>query len=157
MLFIIKYISYFTIVLQVRTKLPSYNFLYNILKFYCLLEFFFFFLFPVSIWIFCLSRPSWTAKIISSMDLLMKTVEGRTTSRRLIRESIRNWLSDLARSEMEEMAVPVAQFPIFRVVRILGVISAVLVLTWTVRYRGGLALVSDNKDLIFNVIVSFKP
>ncbi|XAR56022.1 Ascorbate ferrireductase (transmembrane) [Bertholletia excelsa] len=49
------------------------------------------------------------------------------------------------------MVVPVAQFPIFLVVRILGVILTVLVLIWTVHYRGGLALISDNKDLIFNV------
>ncbi|KAI5665825.1 hypothetical protein M9H77_15678 [Catharanthus roseus] len=49
------------------------------------------------------------------------------------------------------MAVPVVSFPIYLVVRILGVAVAALVLTWTVHYRGGLALVSDNKDLIFNV------
>lgn len=42
-------------------------------------------------------------------------------------------------------------FPIFMVVRILGFIIAALVLTWTVHYRGGLALASENKDLIFNV------
>lgn len=51
------------------------------------------------------------------------------------------------------MAVPVVSFPIYLVVRILGVAVAALVLTWTVHYRGGLALVSDNKDLIFNVII----
>lgn len=49
------------------------------------------------------------------------------------------------------MAVPVVSFPIYRVVRILGVAVAALVLTWTVHYRGGLALISSNKDLIFNV------
>ncbi|XP_052195836.1 transmembrane ascorbate ferrireductase 2 [Diospyros lotus] len=49
------------------------------------------------------------------------------------------------------MAVPVVQFPIFGVVRIIGAIVTLLVLTWTVHYRGGLALISDNKDLIFNV------
>ncbi|PSR87803.1 Transmembrane ascorbate ferrireductase [Actinidia chinensis var. chinensis] len=49
------------------------------------------------------------------------------------------------------MAVPVVQFPIFLLVRIIGVIVTVLVLTWTIHYRGGLALISDNKDLIFNV------
>jgi cytochrome b-561 len=32
------------------------------------------------------------------------------------------------------------------------VMVAALVLTWTLHYRGGLALVSDNKDLIFNVL-----
>lgn len=45
-------------------------------------------------------------------------------------------------------------FPIFLVVRVLGFTIAVLVLTWTVHYRGGLALSSDNKDLIFNVNLS---
>ncbi|KAJ0043910.1 hypothetical protein Pint_18831 [Pistacia integerrima] len=49
------------------------------------------------------------------------------------------------------MAVPVVRFPIFLVIRALGVIVAALVLSWNVHYRGGLALVSDNKDLIFNV------
>ncbi|CAI9763332.1 unnamed protein product [Fraxinus pennsylvanica] len=49
------------------------------------------------------------------------------------------------------MAVPVVRFPIFPVVRIIGIAVTALVLTWTVHYRGGLALISDNKDLIFNV------
>ncbi|KAF5747444.1 transmembrane ascorbate ferrireductase 2 [Tripterygium wilfordii] len=49
------------------------------------------------------------------------------------------------------MAVPVVGFPIFMVVRVMGAIATALVLTWTVHYRGGLALISDNKDLIFNV------
>lgn len=50
------------------------------------------------------------------------------------------------------MVVPMlGGFPIFLVVRVLGFTIAVLVLTWTVHYRGGLALSSDNKDLIFNV------
>ncbi|PSS30569.1 Transmembrane ascorbate ferrireductase [Actinidia chinensis var. chinensis] len=49
------------------------------------------------------------------------------------------------------MAVPVVHFPIILLVRIIGVIVTVLVLTWTIHYRGGLALISDNKDLIFNV------
>lgn len=48
-------------------------------------------------------------------------------------------------------AIPVVRFPIFRAVRVIGVIVAALVLIWTVRFRGGLALISDNKDLIFNV------
>lgn len=53
------------------------------------------------------------------------------------------------------MAVPVlGGFPIFLVVRVLGFIIAALVLTWTVHYRGGLALSSDNKDHIFNVYLS---
>lgn len=49
------------------------------------------------------------------------------------------------------MVVPVVRFPIFAVVRTIGIAVASLVLIWTVHYRGGLALISDNKDLIFNV------
>ncbi|XP_019195098.1 PREDICTED: probable transmembrane ascorbate ferrireductase 2 [Ipomoea nil] len=49
------------------------------------------------------------------------------------------------------MAVPVVRFPIFLFVRIIGFAVMALVLAWTVHYRGGLALISDNKDLIFNV------
>lgn len=49
------------------------------------------------------------------------------------------------------MAVPVVRFPIYLVVRILGIAVTAVVLTWNVHYRGGLALISDNKDLIFNV------
>ncbi|EYU44300.1 hypothetical protein ABFS82_08G040400 [Erythranthe guttata] len=49
------------------------------------------------------------------------------------------------------MAVPVVRFPIFPAIRIIGIAVAALVLIWTVHYRGGLALISDNKDLIFNV------
>ncbi|KAI3452125.1 hypothetical protein Pfo_008790 [Paulownia fortunei] len=49
------------------------------------------------------------------------------------------------------MAVPIVRFPIFTAVRIIGIAVAALVLIWTVHYRGGLALISENKDLIFNV------
>lgn len=49
------------------------------------------------------------------------------------------------------MAVPVVRFPIYGVIRLIGFIVAAIVIHWTVNYRGGLALVSDNKDLIFNV------
>ncbi|XP_047317525.1 transmembrane ascorbate ferrireductase 2-like [Impatiens glandulifera] len=49
------------------------------------------------------------------------------------------------------MAVPAVDFPIVFVVRVIGTIVTALVLIWTVHFRGGLALVSDNKDLIFNV------
>ncbi|XP_044468447.1 transmembrane ascorbate ferrireductase 2-like [Mangifera indica] len=49
------------------------------------------------------------------------------------------------------MAIPVVRFPIFLVIRAIGFVVATLVLSWTVHYRGGLALVSENKDLIFNV------
>ncbi|KAI3916706.1 hypothetical protein MKW92_006894 [Papaver armeniacum] len=49
------------------------------------------------------------------------------------------------------MAVPMVGFPIVLLIRIMGVVVSALVLTWTLHYRGGLALFSDNKDLIFNV------
>ncbi|KAL1538895.1 ascorbate ferrireductase (transmembrane) [Salvia divinorum] len=49
------------------------------------------------------------------------------------------------------MAVPVVRFPIFPLVRIIGCTVLFLVLIWNVHYRGGLALISENKDLIFNV------
>lgn len=50
------------------------------------------------------------------------------------------------------MAVPVVRFPIYLVIRLIGFTIAALVFTWTLHYRGGLALISENKDLIFNVI-----
>lgn len=53
-----------------------------------------------------------------------------------------------------EMGVPMIKFPIFMVVRGLGIVITAILLIWTVHYRGGLALISDNKDLIFNVISS---
>ncbi|KAK7271777.1 hypothetical protein RJT34_27954 [Clitoria ternatea] len=46
---------------------------------------------------------------------------------------------------------PVVGFPIFTTVRVVGISVIVLLLTWALHFRGGLALVSDNKDLIFNV------
>ncbi|XP_021760030.1 probable transmembrane ascorbate ferrireductase 2 [Chenopodium quinoa] len=49
------------------------------------------------------------------------------------------------------MAVPVVKFPIYMVIRLIGIIVAALVFTWTLHYRGGLALISDNKAQIFNV------
>lgn len=49
------------------------------------------------------------------------------------------------------MAVPVVRFPIYPVIRLIGFTVVALVFTWTLHYRGGLALISDNKDLIFNV------
>ncbi|KGN52567.1 probable transmembrane ascorbate ferrireductase 2 [Cucumis sativus] len=49
------------------------------------------------------------------------------------------------------MAVPVVQFPIFLAVRVLGMLVAALLFMWTLHFRGGLALISDNKDHIFNV------
>ncbi|KAK9683252.1 hypothetical protein RND81_10G126600 [Saponaria officinalis] len=43
------------------------------------------------------------------------------------------------------------KFSIYLVIRLMGFTLTVLVLTWTLHYRGGLALFSDNKPLIFNV------
>ncbi|KAI3665772.1 hypothetical protein L6452_44404 [Arctium lappa] len=49
------------------------------------------------------------------------------------------------------MVIPVVKFPIFLCVRSLGVLVMILVLIWNVHYRGGLALFSQNKSLLFNV------
>ncbi|XP_023748109.1 transmembrane ascorbate ferrireductase 2 isoform X1 [Lactuca sativa] len=49
------------------------------------------------------------------------------------------------------MVVPVVKFPIFLCVRSLSVLILILVLIWNVHYRGGLALFSKNKALLFNV------
>ncbi|KAK9105601.1 hypothetical protein Scep_022445 [Stephania cephalantha] len=49
------------------------------------------------------------------------------------------------------MAVPVVGFPLVTLARVIGVLVLALVLTWNVHYRGGLAIINENKDLIFNV------
>lgn len=49
------------------------------------------------------------------------------------------------------MGAPVVKFPIIIVIRLVGIAVSALLLTWTIHFRGGLALISDNKDLIFNV------
>ncbi|KAK9091158.1 hypothetical protein Sjap_024335 [Stephania japonica] len=49
------------------------------------------------------------------------------------------------------MAVPVVGFPIVTLARVIGVLVLALVLTWNLHYRGGLAILTENKDLIFNV------
>ncbi|RRT58477.1 hypothetical protein B296_00016966 [Ensete ventricosum] len=54
-------------------------------------------------------------------------------------------------------AAPVLLLPIVPLVRLMGAAAASLVVTWVVRFRGGLSLNSDNKDLIFNVTPSFCP
>ncbi|XP_019451102.1 PREDICTED: probable transmembrane ascorbate ferrireductase 2 [Lupinus angustifolius] len=46
---------------------------------------------------------------------------------------------------------PVVGFPILKTVRVFGVIITLLLLIWVFHFRGGIALFSDNKDLIFNV------
>ncbi|XP_078428391.1 cytochrome B561-1 isoform X3 [Wolffia australiana] len=48
-------------------------------------------------------------------------------------------------------SAPVVRFPIHFVIRIFGAAAAAMVLVWAVRFRGGMSLFSDNKDLIFNV------
>lgn len=55
------------------------------------------------------------------------------------------------------MDVPVIRFPtITMMVRVIGVLVAAFVLIWTFHFRGGLALSSDNKSLIFNVKKTLK-
>ncbi|PKA55133.1 putative transmembrane ascorbate ferrireductase 2 [Apostasia shenzhenica] len=49
------------------------------------------------------------------------------------------------------MAAPVVRFPILAVIRLMGFAAAALVFAWATHFRGGMALVSENKDLIFNV------
>ncbi|XP_068642718.1 transmembrane ascorbate ferrireductase 2-like isoform X2 [Aristolochia californica] len=49
------------------------------------------------------------------------------------------------------MAVPVVRFPIFPLIRFFGLTAALLVFTWSLHFRGGMSLFSDNMDLIFNV------
>ncbi|XP_068637919.1 transmembrane ascorbate ferrireductase 2-like [Aristolochia californica] len=49
------------------------------------------------------------------------------------------------------MAAPVVRFPTFSLIRICGITAAILVLTWSLHFRGGMSLFSDNKDLIFNI------
>ncbi|XP_072973010.1 transmembrane ascorbate ferrireductase 2-like isoform X3 [Typha angustifolia] len=49
------------------------------------------------------------------------------------------------------MAAPVVRFPIIALIRVFGAAIAAMVLIWAVHFRGGMALISDNKDLIFNI------
>ncbi|KAI7746447.1 hypothetical protein M8C21_001995, partial [Ambrosia artemisiifolia] len=50
------------------------------------------------------------------------------------------------------MMVPVIKFPILlSCVRSLQLLITILILIWNVHYRGGLALFSVNKSLLFNV------
>ncbi|XP_051115250.1 transmembrane ascorbate ferrireductase 2 isoform X2 [Andrographis paniculata] len=49
------------------------------------------------------------------------------------------------------MSAPAVRFQISAAARLLGFAVASLVLVWAVRYRGGMALASENKILIFNV------
>lgn len=49
------------------------------------------------------------------------------------------------------MGVPVVRFPIVLAIRLMGFTAAALVIAWAIHFRGGMALISDNKDLIFNV------
>jgi cytochrome b-561 len=49
------------------------------------------------------------------------------------------------------MAIPTVPFSLMLLVRFAGILAAMLVLTWVLHFRGGMALISDDKDLIFNV------
>ena len=50
-------------------------------------------------------------------------------------------------------AAPVVRFPVFGIVRLLGLAAAAAILVWAVHFRGGMALSSEkDKLLIFNVI-----
>ncbi|XP_048538943.1 transmembrane ascorbate ferrireductase 2 [Triticum urartu] len=49
-------------------------------------------------------------------------------------------------------AVPAVRFPLFGLVRLLGVAAAAVILVWAVHFRGGMALSAEkDKLLIFNV------
>ncbi|XP_074557684.1 transmembrane ascorbate ferrireductase 2-like [Curcuma longa] len=49
------------------------------------------------------------------------------------------------------MVAPAVRFSVIPLIRGASAAATVLVLVWAVHFRGGLALISDNKDLIFNV------
>ncbi|KAE8815730.1 putative transmembrane ascorbate ferrireductase 2 [Hordeum vulgare] len=50
-------------------------------------------------------------------------------------------------------AVPAVRFPMFGLVRLLGVAAAAVILVWAVHFRGGMAFSAEkDKLLIFNVI-----
>jgi hypothetical protein len=50
-------------------------------------------------------------------------------------------------------AAPAVRFPVFGLVRLLGLAAAAAILVWAVHFRGGMALSSEkDKLLIFNVI-----
>uniref|UniRef100_A0A7N0TFQ9 ascorbate ferrireductase (transmembrane) n=1 Tax=Kalanchoe fedtschenkoi TaxID=63787 RepID=A0A7N0TFQ9_KALFE len=48
-------------------------------------------------------------------------------------------------------SAPMVNFPVVPLIRILGCLAAAMVLLWSLHFRGGMSLFSDNKDLIFNV------
>lgn len=49
------------------------------------------------------------------------------------------------------MAIEVKAVAFSYVTHVLGIAAAVLVLVWTIHFRGGLAWEDSNKSLIFNV------
>ncbi|GLJ12798.1 hypothetical protein SUGI_0198010 [Cryptomeria japonica] len=49
------------------------------------------------------------------------------------------------------MATPAVSFPLMLLVRLGGITVALLVLIWVMHFRGGMALISEDKNLIFNV------
>lgn len=51
----------------------------------------------------------------------------------------------------KDMAVGINAMPVTFVAHALAVIAAIMVLVWSISYRGGLAWEATNKNLIFNV------
>ncbi|KAK7270498.1 hypothetical protein RIF29_23687 [Crotalaria pallida] len=51
----------------------------------------------------------------------------------------------------ERMGLGVAALPLTFVAHVLAVVASILVVVWTVNFRGGLAFDSPNKSLIFNI------
>lgn len=48
------------------------------------------------------------------------------------------------------MEIPAVEFPIFMLIRLIGFTVTVLLFAWTFYFRGGIAIISDNKPLVFN-------
>lgn len=55
------------------------------------------------------------------------------------------------RSVETDMAIAARSLPFALVAQVLGVAAIILVLIWTISFRGGLAWEATNKNLIFNV------
>lgn len=49
------------------------------------------------------------------------------------------------------MAVGINAMPVTFAAHVVAVIAAIMVLVWSISYRGGLAWEAENKNLIFNV------
>lgn len=55
------------------------------------------------------------------------------------------------RSVETDMAIAARSLPFALVAQVLGIAAIILVLIWTISFRGGLAWEATNKNLIFNV------